>query len=90
MVCCLFWSVFKCIEDIIPRSVINDKMFVNHKFSEFHLYTVYYFMSLYAVLCTKYTNKICLNQRFAWGLWNADKCSFGLQVSVTLIFTFFH
>ena len=30
--------------------------------SEDHLYTVYYCMSLYVVLCTKYTNKICLNQ----------------------------
>ena len=30
--------------------------------SESHLYTVYYCVSLYVVLCRKYTNKICLNQ----------------------------
>ena len=34
--------------------------------SESHLYTVYYCMSLYVILCTKYTNKICLNQEVLW------------------------
>ena len=45
-----------------------DKMRMGYRFAclkfffETHLYTVYYCMSLYVVLCTHYTNKICLNQ----------------------------
>ena len=35
--------------------------------SESNLYTVYYCMYLYVVLCTKYTNNICLNQTLIFG-----------------------
>ena len=42
--------------------------------SEFHLYTVYYCMSLYVALCTKYTvNKIRLNQIFFKVMMRTDK-----------------